>query len=292
MMPDQRPVLIGAGGQLASDLARVLNQEVRLLSHREIELEDPDSIARALEGTNGVVINTAAYNLVDRAESEPERAFAVNAFGVRNLASACAVAGLKLVHFSTDYVLGADADHQEPLTESALPNPVSVYAVSKLAGEHFVRAASDNHLIIRSCGLYGLAATRAKGNFVETMLRLGQSRSELAVVDDQHCTPTSTVDLAQATVDLIAAGGRGTFHVTNAGATTWRRLAEEVFRIAGLPVLVRPIATAEFGAKAGRPAYSVLDCGRLERILGRPMPHWKDAVERYLKSRPASPSPP
>jgi dTDP-4-dehydrorhamnose reductase len=288
-MPDNRFSLIGAGGQLATDIASALKAgDVRLLSHREIELEDPASIAQALKGFHGVVINTAAYNLVDQAESEPERAHAINGLGVRNLAQYCAAHKLKLVHFSTDYVLGGDPAHPTPLSESAPPRPVSVYAESKLAGENFIRDAGENHLIVRTCGLFGLAATKAKGNFIETMLRLGRTRPELSVVDDQHCTPSYTVDVAQATVDLINAGASGTFHATNAGATTWRQLAEEVFRIAGLSVRVKPITSAEFGAKARRPAYSVLDCGRLERMLGRPMPDWRNAVERYLRSRPAS----
>lgn len=289
-MMESRIALIGAGGQLATDLAAALKGDVRLLAHRDVEIEDAASIERALEGVGDVVINTAAYNLVDKAESEPERAFAVNERGVENLASYCAAHRLKLVHFSTDYVLGGDPAEQRPLDENVEPRPVSVYAEGKLAGEEAVRRVCRNHLIIRTCGLYGLAATKAKGNFIETMLRLAQTRPEISVVDDQHCTPSYTVDVAQATVDLIEARASGTFHVTNSGATTWKRLAEEVFRVAGLPVQVKPITTAEFGAKARRPAWSVLDCGRMERILGRPMPDWRDAVSRYLRSRPASPS--
>jgi dTDP-4-dehydrorhamnose reductase len=282
--------LIGAGGQLATDLAEVLKGDVRPLPHREVEIEDPHSIARALAGVEEIVMNTAAYNLVDKAESEPERAFAVNERGAENLASYCATHGLKLVHFSTDYVLGGDPAQGKPLDENTEPRPLSVYAKSKLAGEEAIRRICRNHLIIRTCGLYGMAATKAKGNFIETMLRLAETRSEISVVDDQHCTPSFTVDVAEATVDLLAARASGTFHVTNSGATTWSRLAEEVFRLAGLPVTVKPITSAEFGAKARRPAWSVLDCGRMERILGRPMPEWRDAVERYLRSRPASSS--
>jgi dTDP-4-dehydrorhamnose reductase len=288
-MADNKFSLIGAGGQLATDIASALKAgDVRRLSHREIELEDPVSIARALEGFQGVVINTAAYNLVDQAESEPDRAHAINGGGVRNLAQYCAAHNLKLVHFSTDYVLGGDPAHPTPLSESAEPQPVSVYAESKLAGENFVRDAGDNHLIIRTCGLYGLAATKAKGNFIETMLRLGKTRSELSVVDDQHCTPSYTVDVAQATVDVIKSGASGTFHVTNSGETTWCQLAREVFRLENLNVLVRAITTAEFGARARRPAYSVLNCAKLQSQIGRQLPPWQDAVERYLASRSLS----
>jgi len=280
--------LIGAGGQLATDLAATLPAGTRLLPHRAIELEDPESIERTLDGFTGIVINTAGYNLVDQAEVEPERAFAVNAFGVRNLARYCQSRNLKLVHFSTDYVLDADPSNARPLDETALPLPASVYAASKLAGEHFVRACCENHLIIRTCGLFGIAATKAKGNFIETMLRLAQTRPVLSVVDDQHCTPSFTVDVADATVALLNSGAQGTIHVTNSGHTTWRRLAVEVFRQAGVRVEVRPITSAQFGAKAKRPSWSVLDCGKLERILGRPMPDWQNAVGRYLQSRPTA----
>jgi dTDP-4-dehydrorhamnose reductase len=283
-----RIALIGAGGQLATDLVLALGSNVRVLSHREIEIEDPASIAGALDGVADVVINTAAYNLVDKAESEPERAFAVNAQGVENLATWCAARGLKLVHFSTDYVLGGDPAEARPLDENTRPCPASIYAESKLAGEEAIRRVCRNHLIIRTCGLYGLAATKAKGNFIETMLRLGQTRPEISVVDDQHCTPSYTVDVAQATIELINAHASGTFHVTNAGATTWKQLAEEVFRVAGLPMQVKPITSAEYGAQARRPAWSVLNCGRMERLLGRSMPDWKNAVQRYLASRSES----
>ncbi len=286
MYDPPRVALIGAGGQLATDLAPLFHSDSRLLTHRDIELEDDASISRALDGFDGIVVNTAAYNLVDRAEEEPDRAFAINALGVRNLARCCAARSLKLVHFSTDYVLNSAHPGAAPLKEDALPAPLGVYAASKLAGEHFVRACSDNHLVIRTCGLYGIAATKAKGNFIETMLRLAETRSELAVVDDQTCTPSFTVDVAAATAALLQAGASGTVHVTNSGATTWRQLAEEVFRAQGVGVTVRPITSAEFGAKARRPASSVLDCGRLASIIGRPLPDWRDAVARYLQLRP------
>src|SRR5439155_20410681 len=133
----------------------------------------------------------AAYNFVDKAETEPEAAFAVNAWGVRELAKACTAAGTKLVHFSTDYVFGLDAGRAEPLTENDPPGPVSVYGLSKLAGEYVVRAALPNHLVIRTCGLYGVWGSGGKGtNFVETMLRLAAEGKRLPVVNDQRCTPS------------------------------------------------------------------------------------------------------
>ena len=141
---------------------------------------------------------------------------------------------------------------------------------------------------MRTCGLYGLAALHGagKGNFVETMLRLGRERKQLRVVDDQTCTPTSSADLADALVKLIATDAFGLYHATNAGSMTWCEFAREIFRLAKLDVEVIPITTAEFGAKAKRPAYSVLDCSKLASVIGEPLPDWHDAIARYLASRP------
>lgn len=280
--------LIGAGGQLATDLAAATGGDMLELTHAQIEIADVESIERVLNGFSGTVINTAGYNLVDKAEDEPEKAFAVNAFGTLNLARFCAAKRLKLIHISSDYVLDANPDSASPLDEQALPDPRSVYAASKLAGEHFVRAYCAEHLILRTCGLYGVAATKAKGNFIETMLRLAQTRTEISVVDDQHCTPSYTADVAEAIAELIQTGATGLFHVTNSGATTWCQLAREVFRLEKLNVSVRAITTAEFGAKAQRPAYSVLNCAKLQSQIGHQLPQWQDAVERYLASRSQS----
>ena len=197
------------------------------------------------------------------------------------------------MQFSTDYVFGAASDDQSetsspsPRRETDLAVPDSVYAASKLAGENMVRSICPRHFVIRTCGLYGVAATRGagKGNFVETMLRLGTERDELSVVNDQHCTPTATRDLAQATAELITTEKYGLYHATNSGATTWHDLAAEIFRQAGIDIKLRPITTAEFGAKAARPAYSVLNCQKLESAIGRPMPAWQDALRQYLIDR-------
>ncbi|MBX3444302.1 MAG: dTDP-4-dehydrorhamnose reductase [Planctomyces sp.] len=285
-----RIALLGAAGQLAADLRPLLPGSVVPLTHDDIELTDPASIDRVFEAQAfDLVINAASYNLVDRAEQQPEPAFAVNAYGVRSLAQACARRAVPLLHISTDYVFGGDSDRRTPYSESDCPAPVSVYGVSKLAGEQFVRAICPQHCIVRTCGLYGLAATRAKGNFLETMLRLAQTKPEVRVVDDQRCTPSFTEDVAAAIVALIAANARGTFHVTNSGDATWRELAEELFRQAGQSVRVTPITSAEFGAAARRPSYSVLDGLRLRAATGRDLPDWRDAVARYLKARQARP---
>lgn len=287
-----RITIVGANGQLGTELQRVLSGEVIALSRAQLDLTRGDQIDAALAGAAGdLVINTAAWNLVDRAEEEPHTAFQVNALGPRRLAQWCGRAGVPLVHVSTDYVFSGLLDDGGrrflPYRETDRPEPLSAYAVSKLAGEHFVRALCPDHLIVRTCGLYGRPPAGGKGNFVETMLRLGADRPELRVVDDQECTPTSAADLARMVATLIDAGARGTFHATNAGSTTWCGLARTIFELAGLTVSVQPITTAEYGAPARRPGYSVLSTSRLTEATGvQPRP-WQDALRQYLRERNA-----
>ena len=290
--------VIGASGQLGTDLPKFLRGEVVSIRHSEMELTDSDSIRACLDRIQPrIVINTAAYNLVDKAEDAIDEAMAVNALGSAWLARWCEENGTTLVHFSTDYVFGdagdgllsasAESVPSSPRKESDLATPDSVYAASKFSGENLVRAICSRSFVIRTCGLYGVAATMGagKGNFVETMLKLGQERDELSVVNDQHCTPTATRDLAKATAELIETGKFGLYHVTNSGATTWHDLAGEIFRQARINVKLRPITTAEFGARAARPSYSVLNCEKLEAAIGRPMPAWQDALSQYLVDR-------
>lgn len=278
-----RIAVIGAGGQLGSDLVRQLGDRAVPLDHGQIEITDPASVAAALGGlAPDVVINTAAYNLVDRAEDEPETAFCVNAAGARHVAQWCAGASAAIVHLSTDYVFGLDAARATPYGETDLPGPQGAYAISKLAGEHFVRAECPRHYIVRTCGLYGAAATRSKGNFVQTMLRLGRERPELRVVDDQRCTPSFTRDVAAGIARLIETGAFGTYHLTNSGSMTWCEFAREILRRAGISTPIVPITTAEFGAKARRPAYSVLDCDQFTAATGMRLRPWEEAVGDYL----------
>lgn len=280
-----RIAVIGALGQLGSDLLPLLGNHGLRLGHGDIELTDPASIAAALESRQPThVINCAAYNLVDKAEDEPEAAFRVNAFGTRNLARWCASQNVVLMHVSTDYVFGQRRS-ERPWNETDPPGPVSVYGVSKLAGEDFVRSTVSRHFVVRSCGLYGHRAARGKGNFVETMLRLGRERPELKIVADQYCTPTSTSDLAAAMARLIESTQFGTYHATNSGQCSWFEFASEIFRIEKLPVKAIPIAAAEYGAKARRPDFSVLTCSKLQAETGASLPPWQESLARYLRER-------
>jgi dTDP-4-dehydrorhamnose reductase len=220
---------------------------------------------------------------VDRAESEPEAAFAVNAWGVRNLAIICRDLDCALVHFSTDYVFGLDGTRQAPYREGDAPGPVSVYGLSKLTGEYVVRTLVPKHFVIRTCGLYGVWGSGGKGgNFVETMLRVAGQGKPLRVVADQLCTPTYTLDVASATAALIATGRHGLYHLTSGGSCSWHEFAAAIFELAGVKAELTPITSREFGAVARRPPYSVL---ANTAFAGAPLRPWREALAAYLEER-------
>ncbi len=281
-----RFVLLGATGQLGRELAGRLPGQVAVLERPGADLASPAGLHQALdEARPDVVVNCAAYNHVDRAESEPEAAFAVNAWGVRELARWCGGHDVLLVHFSTDHVFGLDADRRRPYREGDAPGPVGVYGLSKLAGECLVRGLCRRHLVIRTCGLYGRHGTGGKGtNFVETMLRLAAQGRPVRVVADQVCTPTSAADLAAETVRLLQAGVTGLHHRTSGGHCSWHEFACAVFRLAGLSIVPAAITTAEYPCAARRPAYSVL-----ASELG-PLRPWQEALADYLAARQAGQS--
>lgn len=282
-----RIALIGSAGQLGSDLLPRLPGEVIALRHHDIELGDDASVPQVLEAiAPDIVINTAAYNLVDKAEDDPQAAWQINTLGPRRLAKFCAERDCVLVHFSTDYVFGLDRQRVAPYLEDDAPGPLGAYGLSKLGGEYAVRSLCPKHFVIRTCGLYGQAARRGagKGNFIETMLRLGRERPELRVVSDQVCTPTSTADLATAVCELLQTTEYGLYHATNSGQMSWHELASEALKLSGISTPISPITTEQFGAKAPRPRFSVLNCDRLARVIGKPLPDWHDALARYLRS--------
>ncbi len=281
-----KTVLLGGGGQLATDLEQVLSDwPVTALPHSELDVCNFDDVKRALESKKpDVVINTAAFHHVDNCEDQWERAFNVNAFACQNLAAVCADIDATLVHISTDYVFSGT--QSKPYSELDLPDPLSVYGASKVAGEFFIKTYCPKHIIVRSSGLYGLAGASGKGgNFVETMIRLAKSGNPLHVVDDQIMAPTNTNDLALKIAEVIAAGGRGIFHITNQGICSWYEYAGQIFDFLGLTPDFGPTTTEAYGAKAARPAYSVLANTRLESLGIEPLAEWPDALRRYLTDK-------
>jgi dTDP-4-dehydrorhamnose reductase len=282
-----RYAVLGAAGQLGRDLCPWLSGEVVALTRADIDLTRPDTIRTRLAALHpDAVINCAAYNFVDRAESEPAAAFAVNAWGVRELALVCRDLDAILVHFSTDYVFGLETNRRVPYTEQEAPGPVSIYGLSKLAGEYQVRSHCPRHFVIRTCGLYGVWGSGGKGgNFVETMLRLAGEGKPLRVVADQTCTPSYTADVANATAALINTQRYGLYHLTNQGSCSWHELARTVFALAEVKANLEPINSQEYGAAARRPGYSVLSTRAYEALGLLPLRCWQEAVAAYLHER-------
>jgi dTDP-4-dehydrorhamnose reductase len=290
-----KTLLLGSGGQLGRDLRPLLPGEVIALTRADADFAALGGLATAVKAhTPDLVVNCAAYNHVDRAEVEPDPAFAVNAWAVRELATACSDVDAKLVHVSTDYVFGLDTTRTHPYAEEDAPGPVNTYGVSKLVGEYFARSLAPKNLVVRTCGLYGLGGTGGKGgNFVETVLRAAGDGQPLQVVHDQRCTPSASKDVAEVIAAMVAADAVGLFHATNAGSCTWFEMAAEIFRQTGVTADLSPCRTSDRNQPAKRPHYSVLSTAKLAAI-GVPSPRpWQDALDAYLharKSRPTSTS--
>jgi dTDP-4-dehydrorhamnose reductase len=282
-----RIAVLGSKGQLGRDLVPRLPGEVVPLTRTELDLANPETIAPAVDRVRpAVFVNCAAYNFVDRAESEQEEAFAANAWGLRELARVCRLAGAKLVHVSTDYVFGLDEARETPFGEDEAPGPVSVYGLSKLCGEFVVRAASPRNLVVRTCGLYGVWGSGGKGgNFVETMLRVAGQGKPLKVVADQRCTPTYTADLAAAMAELIRRDAAGLVHATSGGDCSWHEFAAEIFSQTDTAADLTPITSEQFAAAARRPKYSVLSGAKLASLGVPPLRPWRDALAAYLAER-------
>jgi dTDP-4-dehydrorhamnose reductase len=279
-------LLIGATGQLGSELGQTFrDHDLVPLTHADLELTDPAQVRATFSKYRPrLILNTAAYHRVDECEDHPDRAFAVNAIAVRDLAIAAREIGAILVHFSTDYVF--DGLQRHPYREIDPPGPASVYATSKLAGEYFVRAVHERHFIIRSCGLYGVAGSSGKGgNFVETMLRLAGEGKEIRVVGDQVLTPTSAKELAGKVRQLVETEQYGLYHITNNGACSWYQFAAAIFKLSGLTPALHETTAAAFGARAARPAYSVLDNANLRSLGLDDLRDWRQALEAYLADR-------
>jgi len=279
-------VVTGALGQLGAELCRQFGPEAVGLDLPEFDLTDSARVFASLRAIRPqAVVNAAAFTGVDDAERDPARCRAVNVEGSVHLEQACRSLDCPLVQISTDYVFGCDPGRETPYRETDETGPLGVYAQSKCESETVVRQW-PKHLIVRTCGLYGRPAERSAGNFVETMLRLSASRARVRVVADQRCTPTYTPHVARAVRFLLAFGACGTYHVANAGDTTWYEFAQEIFRQAGRNVEMEPITSAAWGAAAPRPAYSVLDCSKYLALPGAPsLPPWEKALGEYLRCR-------
>ena len=274
-------LVTGVKGQLGYDVCKVLS--ARGIEHRGVDIEDFD-ITNAQAAHDYIaayrpdgVIHCSAWTAVDRAEDELEKVRAVNAEGSRNIASVCKEIGAKLVYISTDYVFpGTGERFYEPDDPTG---PLGAYGVTKLEGEQAVQALLERYFIVRVSWVFG----KNGNNFVRTMLRLAETKSELNVVCDQIGSPTYTADLAPLLCDMVVTNKYGIYHATNEGICSWAEFAEEIFRLAGKRVKVNPVPTSEYPTRAVRPLNSRMSKAKLEAMGFSRLPDWHNALVRYLR---------
>ena len=270
--------LTGANGQLGRELQkRLTGTDFMATDLPEMDITDVETVAAMIgDYKPDTVIHCAAYTQVDAAEEKMDLAWRINVIGAQNVAMACRSVNASMVYISTDYVF--DGKLGRFYTEFDAVNPLGVYGKSKYAGEVLARQANEKLYVLRTAWLYGDGP-----NFVRTMLKLGQERPELHVVNDQHGCPTSTVDLTDALLRLAETDRYGTYHAVNSGVASWYDFACKIFAIAGnTTVKVTPVTTAQFVRPAARPVYSPLDGSLLQQTLGSPMRPWQEALAEYL----------
>ncbi|MFQ5743751.1 MAG: dTDP-4-dehydrorhamnose reductase [Acidobacteriota bacterium] len=278
------PVLIFGGlGQVGQALLAARGvAEAHALGREQVDISDAAAVVAIVDELRpSAVVNCAVFQPVDLCEQQPQSAFAVNAIAAGGVANVCAERSIPLLHLSTDYVFGGD--QHTPYAEDDRPRPLSAYAVSKLAGEQLVLAASPAHRVVRTSAVFGRAA-EGHGTlpFAVRMLARARSGEPTKVVDDQIVSPTYAPHLAQCVWQLLWGEETGVFHVAGGGECSWYELARRVFEWAGRSELLAATSTAEFGAPARRPAYSALDNRRLRQLGLDGLPSWEEGLATYL----------
>ena len=278
-------LVTGCNGQLGTELQKIATSETQ---HRWVftDVDTLDICNKAAvetcfdEQQIDACINCAAYTAVDKAEDEPELATLINAYAPKVLAEACLKRDALLIHVSTDYVFGGDAN--EPYKIDDPINPQSVYGNTKAEGERLIRESGCNYMIVRTAWLYSSVGK----NFVKTMLMLGDTKDEINVVADQKGCPTWAHDLAMALVTLLNKNGKNevheTFHFTNEGQITWYDFATTIMELGGKTCKVNPITTDQYPTKAKRPTYSVLDLSKIKAYAGIEIPDWRESLEKCI----------
>ena len=286
-------LLIGGTGQVGSEilaLTKENNIECISPSSSILDITDVEQINNLVSDSKPLdfIINASAYTAVDKAEDEPELAYKINRDGPQYLAEACAQHNIPLLHISTDYVF--DGTASIPYTEEMTIHPLSVYGASKAEGEQAIRDCLSEHIILRTAWVYGAHGN----NFVKTMLRLGKDRPQLSVVSDQIGCPTAAADIAKTIIDIVEQMANkpdnrwGTYHYCSMDSTNWAEFARSIFAAAqniepNRPsVQVTSISTAEYPTKSARPAYSVLDCSKIEQSFAISPPLWLSSLQRYI----------
>lgn len=275
-------LLLGGSGQLGSEIrARWSGDEIIAPSHGELDIEETFDLALALDAESpDLVVNCAAFHNVDACESQPGRAFAVNALAVDGIAALCAVRDVAFLTVSTDYVFNGRA--AQPYTEHDCPSPISAYGASKLAGEHLVLRRGMNAFVVRTCGVYGVRASRSKGTFIDRVIGQARSGETPRVVRDVVVSPTYAGDLAIALRELVRSNAYGLYHACNMGPVTWYDFASAALELAGIAQPIEPIEASQWKAPARRPAYSALANAKLA-ALGITLPTWREGIAAYLR---------
>ncbi|MCA2619203.1 MULTISPECIES: dTDP-4-dehydrorhamnose reductase [unclassified Microcystis] len=284
----KKVLLIGAKGQVGQELQLTLPQlgEVISIGREELDLTNSEKIGQLIREIHpDYLVNAAAYTAVDKAESEPELAYYINAKAPKIMAESAEKIQAKFLHISTDYVF--DGRKNTPYLETDLTNPLGVYGQSKLRGEEEIKTVNSQAIILRTAWVYG---SYGKSNFVKTMLRLGKEREELKVVVDQVGSPTWAKDIAAAITQLLinADNPAGIYNFTNSGVASWFDLTKAIFeeaKISGIPLKIQrviPITTAEYTTPAARPAYSVLSGQKISQQLGYIPSYWRDSLKAML----------
>lgn len=274
-------IVTGGKGQLGLELTKQLSldskYQVISTDRNELNILDFNQANSFIEEFKpNVVINCAAHTAVDLCETDIENAYKINALGTRNLAICCENIGAKFVQVSTDYVF--DGNASRPYREDDTTCPNSIYGTSKLMGEQFTKEFCSKYFIIRTAWLYGDG-----NNFVKTMLKLSETNKELNVVDDQIGSPTSTVDVARAIINLINTEYYGTYHATCEGQCSWYEFAKKIFEMKNIDIIVNPVTSEQFKRPAPRPAYSVLDNFMFKLVNLNTFRSWEESLEEYLK---------
>jgi dTDP-4-dehydrorhamnose reductase len=284
----KKVLLLGANGQLGSDVHRLLSSKSELeiipVYRKQLNVEQLQDIIPFLKqfAHVHVVINCIAFTNTDRCEDETLKATLINDLAVGYLAKFCQEKGILLFHMSTDYVF--DGKKQQPYTEEDQPQPLNMYGLSKLAGEQAIQAYHGRYFIFRVSSLFGRSgASGKKGNFIETMLKLHDQSQPLSVIDDQYMSPTHTLDVANAIDRFIRSNEDqyGIYHCSGEGYCSWYEFAQQTFQLLNIDVSITPVSYKDYQTKAKRPQYSVLNNAKLKYKYD--LPHWEDALKYYLQ---------
>ena len=272
-------LIVGAYGQLGSEVSKKLSlsYEIVQLGSKELDIGNEERVLEVIKSIRPVyIVNCAAYNNVNQAEVCKELARYVNEIGVYNLAKASELVQATLVHISTDYVF--NGEKRVPYVETDIAEPINAYGLTKYNGEQFVQDICQRYIIIRTAWLY----SQKENNFVHTVMKIGQEKKQLRVINDHIGSPTNVEELANVIEQLMSKGGQGIYHCSGNGMCSWYEFAKKIIQLSNIDCFVEPISAREYKELAPKPAFSVLRNLKLEETIGDPMKNWEDSLETFF----------